>query len=1058
MPVAKPLFNPRVVAQEVGRLRRTLTAPSRGFQLIRDWAQRISEGSLNSYSESQVEQAFNAAMFVDVLEYRPLGSGTAHIVPKRTGATGRDTPDVVLGVFNPPSGVERWHAVCEIKGLHTDLDLPQTSRYVRETPVQQAFRYALTGRPGVEWVIVTNFREIRLYRNGYVGAYQRWLLSELADYERFFEFWALLRQPHLAPETGRSETLRILNASIDAGLALTEGFYGVYDLARQLLGTHLKNAPRCRALSATEVLGKTHKLLNRVLFSAFCEDHPAQLLPHETLKKLHRTAAQDGREGSYWRTFQKFFTALDKGSPPGSPDGFNAFNGGLFAPDAILDDVRLPNELFTTPLAYRRTRRESRQIEGVFGFYVYDFSSELDVDSLGAIFEQSLKDLPHAAASVRGHGEISITRRENKGVYYTSPAITGYLVGRALEAYLTPLRDSVLAEVAATPIPGRKGKRSLSVEERRDVLFLQKMMDRLRDLSLVDPACGSGAFLIAAFEYLHDEYERTNAALAQLKGARPMFGLDRIILRDNLHGVDVLAESVEITKLSLWLRTATRDEPLEKLDNNIRCADTLAAEIDDRFDIAVSNPPWGADLDGWTDEEILRRFPSVGSEKDSAALFVLRTFELLKPGGILAFILPNSWITVDGYEPFRKWLLTNAHVLELTHVWKIFEDVNHDACLLMLRRPHPDSERPATTVRALARGASEATKNQHLAEERFAWEFAVDSTTWLDEPATRFETVYPPDIAKELSRVAGRCTPLGDRFDVTVGIQVYHQRNVPKHIIETKAFHADRRKGDNWFPYITGNDVQRYFTVFHEDAFLFYNERLCDKRELAHYAEPRIVVQQIFWNRLSASLEVPREPSLYLNTLFSISRPRTVLDLAGLLAILNSRVMSATYERWANRLFGDKFPKVSKLDLARLPIPAVTKPKAKKLSEWGGELQERWSRLKTLTMEFQHTAALADSSGRLGAALTRFWEVQKPEVVDVIGSTLETKSLTEKETVFDRWAHARRAADTEWSAIARVEMQVEEMVAELYGLKRDVYDRVIARAPVPSMNDILLPR
>ena len=222
----------------------------------------------------------------------------------------------------------------------------------------------------------------------------------------------------------------------------------------------------------------------------------------------------------------------------------------------------------------------------------------------------------------------------------------------------------------------------------------------------------------------------------------------------------------------------------------------------------------------------------------------LRTLKLLNPGGILAFILPNSWITVEGYEPFRKWLLGACEIIEITHVWKIFDDVNHDACLLILRRPEGETPSKVTAkVRALSRGVSEATKNQHLAEGRFAWEFEVDPTTWLEEPAARFETVYPPATARELSRSASRCTPVGELFDVTVGIQVYHQRNVPKAIIESRAFHADRRKGPGWYPFITGNDVQRYFTAQRDDTFLFYNDRLCDKRELTHYSEPRIVVQ-----------------------------------------------------------------------------------------------------------------------------------------------------------------------------------------------------------------------
>jgi hypothetical protein len=118
---------------------------------------------------------------------------------------------------------------------------------------------------------------------------------------------------------------------------------------------------------------------------------------------------------------------LDKGSPSGSSLAFNAFNGGQFAPDSILDEFSLPDELFTKKIIYRSGRgSQSREISGIFGFYVYNFAEELDVDSLRAIFEQSLKDITSDEA-VRGAGTVGMSEREKTGVYCTPPAITASL-------------------------------------------------------------------------------------------------------------------------------------------------------------------------------------------------------------------------------------------------------------------------------------------------------------------------------------------------------------------------------------------------------------------------------------------------------------------------------------------------------------------------------------------------------------------------------------------------------------------------------------------------------
>src|SRR5579859_1289140 len=919
---AKPLFSRRVVDQYLAELKRGgLRAPAEKIAILRTWWDKISNDHLNQYTETQVEQAFNSSVFSDVLGYVPMSAPNAvhHVVPKRP-ASGRDTPDFVLGTFNPGAGIERWRAVGEIKSIRVNLDLPQTSRYSRETPIEQGFRYALNGRPGVEWIIVTNFVEIRLFRNGYAAAYHKWTLEDLCNPEPFFEFWVLLRQPSLCPETGASSTLSLLERSVSVGTALAEGFYGLYDLARRRLFEDLRTQASCRPLPDLAVHGKTHKLLNRILFSAFCEDHPAALLPEETLRKLHEEAKVVSGTNRYWKIFKRFFEELDKGSPPGSPNGFHAFNGGLFAPDPVLDNVKLPDDLFINKLRFRPRRGQpSRELEGVFGFYVYDFSEELDVDSLGAIFEQSLKDITSEDA-VRGHGAIDVSKREDTGVYYTPEAITGFLVSRALRNTLAPIRDALMAKVNSTRAKKSQfkfGRKALSAEEVRDLLFLKEQIETLKNISLQDPACGSGAFLVEAYRQLWAEYNALNAAVSRLSGAQPLFGLDRLILRNNLHGMDILQESVEITRLSLWLRTASKTEPLEKLDLTIRCGDSLRDGRSAAFDIIVSNPPWGATLEGWSDEEVNNAFPAAGSERDSYALFTIASDRLLRPSGVLALILPNSWLTVASYGPFRRWLLTHFHIIEIAHVWKVFKDVNHDACLLVARKrgsPALPTKDEVTTIRSLPRGSAEETKWQYVAEERWTNSFEAKPAEWVSELDTRFETVYPPRFVSALSRAFKIAQPLASVADVTVGIQVYHRRNVTRDEIENRIFHSATRKGADWFPFLTGNEVQRYFETPSGDEYLQYNERLCDKRALQHYAEPRILIQQIFWNRLSASMSIPDGPVLYLNTLFSVTRPRAPYNLGCLLAILNSRLISSAYERFANRIFGDKFPKVSKLD------------------------------------------------------------------------------------------------------------------------------------------------
>ena len=147
--------------------------------------------------------------------------------------------------------------------------------------------------------------------------------------------------------------------------------------------------------------------------------------------------------------------------------------------------------------------------------------------------------------------------------------------------------------------------------EKVELQFWRTYQDILRKTRVVDPACGSGAFLVATFDFLYEEYTRVNKRIAELRGGTgDIFDLDKEILNNNLYGVDINAESIEITKLSLWLKTAQRGKVLNSLDDNLRVGDSLIQDsnysyqaftwkeafpevfADGGFDVVLGNPPY----------------------------------------------------------------------------------------------------------------------------------------------------------------------------------------------------------------------------------------------------------------------------------------------------------------------------------------------------------------------------------------------------------------------------------------------------------------------------------
>ncbi len=252
--------------------------------------------------------------------------------------------------------------------------------------------------------------------------------------------------------------------------------------------------------------------------------------------------------------------------------------------------------------------------------------------------------------------------------------------------------------------------------------------------------------------------------------------------------------------------------------------------------------------------------------------------------------------------------------------------------------------------------------------------------------------------------------------------------------------------------------MQRYFQVPSQAAFLKYSDGLCDKRDLSHYKLARVLVQQIFWNRIAACISYPTGPFLYLNTLFSLTCPVKGFSLEYLLAILNSRVMSACYGRWSNRMFGDKFPKVSKVDLARIPIPMASKTTVRKLGLVGKSLSAEWQACKEASVQFQEYLLFLDKHGNLARKLAAPWRFNRETLVEAITETPAKLSSDKFRELVRTWKRALAKIASHWDKICEHEADVDTLVARAYGFRKDLIKELIDRAPVCRIDDVLLPR
>ncbi|HJT36361.1 MAG TPA: hypothetical protein VJ783_30340 [Pirellulales bacterium] len=240
--------------------------------------------------------------------------------------------DAVLGDFN---GQQRYLVALEGKGPRDPLDRPFAGR--RMSAVDQAYRYAIN--LPCDWIVVTSVRETRLYYKGTdQHTYERFDTEQLADdpaHLRRFVF--LLGAERVVPPDGRCHLYSLWEESQKVGRELTRDFYQRYAEMRQNAFEELSqenpDAPRGEVLTATQ------KLLDRVLFCAFCEDRG--LLPTETIRKAYEHR-DPYRPHTIWDNFRGLFEAINRGN---AALGIHAYNGGLFGPDPLLDRLRVSDKV-----------------------------------------------------------------------------------------------------------------------------------------------------------------------------------------------------------------------------------------------------------------------------------------------------------------------------------------------------------------------------------------------------------------------------------------------------------------------------------------------------------------------------------------------------------------------------------------------------------------------------------------------------------------------------------------------------------------------------------------
>lgn len=677
------LFNGKTLARHL----KVASIPPHHLTELEAWSQLIATGRIYRLKETALHGEFASKIVEGILGYKGPSSGSDYTVSTEQAIL-QGSVDLALGRFGGKT--PEILAPFELKGADTrDLDAIMPGR--NKTPVQQAWEYAMNAR-GVKWVLVSNMIELRLYGFGEgTTAYEAFQLDRLTDPHEYARFMLLLSADSLL--SGR--TVDLLKQSRAEDRDITDSLYQDYKALRlKLIGAVQAAAPSIAALDAIAV---AQKILDRVLFIAFAED--TGLLPGNTLSQAFVTR-DPYNPRPVWDNFRGLFNAIDKGS-----DALKIprYNGGLFRQDDTINALALPDDV----------------CEGFKTLGEYDFASEVSVTVLGHIFEQSIADVERLQAQARGEeaeeerATGTTGRRKRDGVVYTPDYIARFIVAETLGAHLEEAFTEILRAHAKAgadlsdyaAIPWRRKSAELEA--------WQAYRDRLKTLRIVDPACGSGVFLIMAFDFLKAELSRVNDKIADLQGKdqhiQDLLDPDSEILTNNLFGVDVNVESIELAKLSLWIKTARRGKVLDSLSGNLRVGDSLIEDsnfayldhaftwesafphvfAEGGFDVVLGNPPYvRMELLKALKPYLEKRYEVVSDRADLYCYFFERGLRLLKPGGRLGFISSNTFFKTGSGKPLRDYLRREATIEGVVDFGdlQIFEGVTTYPVILTMKR------------------------------------------------------------------------------------------------------------------------------------------------------------------------------------------------------------------------------------------------------------------------------------------------------------------------------------------------------------------------------------
>ncbi len=652
--------------------------------------------------------------------------------------------------------------------------------------LQQAIDYAY--HKGVTWAVLSDFEGLRILNAEVKEAEPRQAVFKEIHFEEYLtridELWLLSRSAIIEGTLDRKAE-EVFKKSIRTPIS-TSLFDSLKDW-RDDLYANLVAYNKGRLYTPKMIEEAVQRILDRLIFIRTAEDRDME---GDKLIALVRELRDSGRFNDLIPVLNRRFRDLD-----------GIYNSQIFSPHLSEDLEYEPTTL-------------SKIIEGLYesraNAVSYNFAF-IDADVLGRVYEQYLGY--SVAARTDAEKQVEAARkakRKSQGIYYTPTFVVKYIVQQTLGRYLEEHGYSAA-----------------------------------RTVRVLDPACGSGSFLIEAFQVL-DQYLARERGEAQGEYQIQDAMRQRQILEENLYGVDKDEQAVEVARLNLLLKALHLREKLPMLRNIVE-GDSLisATDVDlekyfgakrkekkpldweqqfpkalaeGGFDVIIGNPPWlmagyyvGPDLD-----YLKSHYDSAEGKYDLYYLFIELGIRLLKTDGYFGMIVPNKFFQTQAARKLRAFLSSEKLLNTIMDFGEeqLFADATNYSCILLLRKSENESVRYVRALKDMTVVESYNVPVERLTDE--PWNFGRQSTQSifskmektgipLSEIAARFGT----GVQSGADRILIVDSSTAKMLEKQIVRAVYRGRDVRRYVLALDAKQII-------FPYIKKGNA---FAVLDEKGF-----------------------------------------------------------------------------------------------------------------------------------------------------------------------------------------------------------------------------------------------